>query len=85
MMPLPVDMNVPPSERLSAMEQQRRENKAAWGPIDGVEDLIRRDEAEDFLATLRALVDEHGEKVVMAGVALWLLEVIGDDDDEEDD
>ena len=37
LMPLPVDMNVPPERRLSAVEEQRRENKAAWGPIDGLE------------------------------------------------
>ena len=40
-------------------------------------------EGEEFVATLSDLLDEHGEDTVKAGVAMWLLDLIGDDDDEE--
>ena len=42
-------------------------------------------EAEEFLATVRECFDEYGPKVTLAGVAMWLLDLIGDDEEDGDD
>ena len=56
--------------------------KLIGGRAMTIEANVATAEAEEFLALLRELLDEHGEKVVLAGVAMWLLDLIGDDEEE---
>ena len=44
----------------------------------------KEQEAQEFLDTVEALVEEHGEKVVLAGVAMWLLELIEAEGEQAD-
>lgn len=40
---------------------------------------VEEREAQDFLDTLRGLVDEYGVEAVKRGVKLWLLEQLNED------
>ena len=47
-----------------------------------ISEMTAEEQAEEWLATVREQFEKYGRDATLAGVAMWLLELIGDDEEE---